>query len=126
MMATINIQMLKDNYQDVSNEELFDEAIITLENYFNVLDTNELYHHSRVNVIAYLALLHTKTLNNIKQMESKTMTNEDIKDLFDKQYPQLKSVDYRPISNVFVEDKQGITIWLENGDIIFYFPNEGR
>jgi len=34
--------------------------------------------------------------------------------------------DYRPLDVNFVGDRQGITIFCENGDILFYFPNPER
>ena len=55
-----------------------------------------------------------------KQIE---ITNQDIFNQFTKAYPYLSVSDYRPISpNVFTKDRIGITVWLENGDIIQYYP----
>lgn len=34
--------------------------------------------------------------------------------------------DYRPLDINFAEDRQGITIFCVNGDILFYFPNPER
>ena len=50
------------------------------------------------------------------------MTNGEIKEIFDENYPQMKVSDYRPLSSIFVKDMQGITIWTDKGDIIFFFP----
>ena len=38
------------------------------------------------------------------------MTNEEIKKLFEKNYPEVKINDYRPFDKDFAEDRQGITI----------------
>lgn len=54
------------------------------------------------------------------------MTNGEIKEIFDENYPQMKSIDYRPLSSIFVKDMQGITIWTDKGDIIMFFPGEQR
>ena len=51
------------------------------------------------------------------------MTNRDIMSIFKGRYPELKVDDYRPLWDEFVKDKEGITIWLENGDTLMYFPN---
>ena len=48
------------------------------------------------------------------------MTNEEIYKEFCKL--GIKHSDYRPLSAELVMGKQGITVWLENGDIIIYFP----
>lgn len=54
------------------------------------------------------------------------MTNEEIKKLFEKNYPEVKINDYRPLDKDFAEDRQGITIWTENGDVIFYYPKQKK
>lgn len=58
------------------------------------------------------------------------MTNRDILDIFESRYPDIKVDDYRPLWDEFVKDKEGITIWLKNGDMLMYFPKtdmrEGR
>lgn len=51
------------------------------------------------------------------------MTNEEIFSEFRKKFPDIKFSDYRPLCVDAVKEKQGITIWLSNGDIIFYFPD---
>ena len=59
-MNNDELKTLKELYQTnagISDEELLEEAIVTLENYLLLKDKNELYHCSRVEVIAYLALL---------------------------------------------------------------------
>lgn len=50
------------------------------------------------------------------------MTNKDIMSIFKGRYPELKVDDYRPLWTGYVRDKEGITIWLENGDTFMYFP----
>ena len=50
------------------------------------------------------------------------MTNKDIMSIFKSRYPELKVDDYRPLWTEYVRDKKGITIWLDNGDILLYFP----
>lgn len=55
-----------------------------------------------------------------KQIE---ITNQDIINQFTKAYPYLPVSDYRPLSpDVFTKGRIGITVWLENGDIIQYYP----
>ena len=51
------------------------------------------------------------------------MTHEEILNKFKDEFPIIKIDDYRPICReLFTDGKQGITIWLENGDIIEYYP----
>ena len=54
------------------------------------------------------------------------MTNRDIYDIFQKRYPEMKTSDYRPLSNLFIPTGCGITIWTDKGDVILYFPKEGE
>ena len=55
------------------------------------------------------------------------MTNEDILKIYTSKYPDAKVEDYRPICReLFTKDRAGITIWLQNGDIIEYYPKEGE
>jgi hypothetical protein len=54
------------------------------------------------------------------------MTNKDIFDIFQKRYPEMKTIDYRPLSNLFRPTGYGITIWTDRGDVILYFPKEGE
>jgi len=54
-----------------------------------------------------------------KTMKENKLTNEEIYKLFLTRHPQAKVSDYRPLMNV---EGQGITVWLENGDVILYFP----
>lgn len=52
------------------------------------------------------------------------MTNEEILNRFEEVFPFAKVDDYRPLRHeLFTDGKQGITIWLENGDVIEYYPN---
>ncbi len=52
------------------------------------------------------------------------MTNGDIYEIFQDTYPELNPIDYRPLSTLHDPKTPGIQIWLENGDIILYFPKE--
>lgn len=55
------------------------------------------------------------------------MTYGDLLKLFVEKYPELKMLDYRPICpELFTKDLKGITIWLENGDVIQYYPKEAQ
>lgn len=53
------------------------------------------------------------------------MTNREILGDFKSKYRVAVS-DYRPLCADFVADMQGITIWTDKGDVILYFPKEGR
>ena len=54
------------------------------------------------------------------------MTHEEILNRFKDEFPLVKIVDYRPICHeLFTDYKQGITIWLDNGDIIEYYLKGG-
>ena len=47
------------------------------------------------------------------------MTNGEILKTFGEKYPKLRVKDYRPLApELFTKDLKGITIWLENGDVI--------
>lgn len=50
------------------------------------------------------------------------MTNEEIYELFESKYPNFDVNDYRPLSNILTENRQGITVFLINGDVIVYYP----
>lgn len=53
------------------------------------------------------------------------MTFQEILNKFTDSFPFVKVDDYRPICHDLFEDgKVGITIWLENGDMIVYYPNQ--
>ena len=52
------------------------------------------------------------------------MSNQDLFNEFVKNYPDMKVNDYRPLWMDAVKGKPGITIWLDNGDVILYFPKE--
>lgn len=55
------------------------------------------------------------------------MTNSEILKIFDEKYPGIKEVDYRPLCpELFTKNLIGITIWLENGDVIQYYPKEAQ
>lgn len=56
---------------------------------------------------------------------SQNLVNEEILEIFKQQYPTTKIKDYRPLCpQLFTEGLQGITIWLENGDVIQYYPHQ--
>lgn len=51
------------------------------------------------------------------------MTWEDLYKRFAKDYPKAKAVDYRPFVEGYLPTRrQGIIIWLENGDVLVYMP----
>ena len=53
------------------------------------------------------------------------MTNKEILNRFKDAFPFAKIDDYRPICHeLFTDGKQGITVWLKNGDVVEYYPNE--
>ena len=53
------------------------------------------------------------------------MTLKEILNRFKDEFPLTKIDDYRPLCHeLFTDGKQGITIWLVNGDIIEYYPKE--
>lgn len=55
------------------------------------------------------------------------MIYEEILNRFKDEFPLAKIDDYRPICHeLFTNGKQGITIWLENGDTIEYYPKGGE
>lgn len=51
------------------------------------------------------------------------MNFQDIADLFEDKY-RANVDDFRPICDLFLEDKRGATLWLDNGDMIIYCPKE--
>ena len=52
------------------------------------------------------------------------MTFIDVLNKFNDEFPQAEVDDYRPLSDLFLKGKSGITIWLKNGDMIMYCPKE--
>ena len=46
--------------EDIPDGSLMDEAIASMENYFRHMSEHELYSHSRILAIAYLALTYEK------------------------------------------------------------------
>lgn len=53
------------------------------------------------------------------------MTFNEILQEFEFAFPFVDIEDYRPICHeLFTDGKEGITVWLKNGDIIEYYPNE--
>ena len=69
--------------------------------------------------------MRAKTIFAVKRKGEK-MTNKDIFDIFQKRYPEMKTIDCRPLSNLFRPTGCGITIWTDRGDVILYFPKEGE
>ena len=50
------------------------------------------------------------------------MTNKEIYDLFCNRF-NIKTIDYRPLAeDMFVKDREGITVFCDNDDILLYFP----
>lgn len=93
MKRETRIMILKDIYQEsagISDADLYDEAIATLEDYFSSLVPSELYHHSRVKVIAYLALLNERErsipidfiLKEIENPENPDQYRDALSDLY--------------------------------------------
>ena len=56
------------------------------------------------------------------------MTFDEVLDKFNDSFPLAEIDDYRPICHeLFEAGKEGITIWLKNGDMVVYYPKqEGR
>lgn len=58
------------------------------------------------------------------------MTNGEILKIFYEKYekyPEIRAVDYRPLCpELFTKNLKGVTIWLENGDVIQYYPKEAQ
>ena len=51
------------------------------------------------------------------------MTWGDLYKRFVKDYPKAKAVDYRPfVEGYLPTQRQGIIIYLENGDVLVYMP----
>lgn len=53
------------------------------------------------------------------------MTNGDLISMFTQRFPNLNPVDMRPLYSPYVTGREGLTIWLSNGDIILWFPKVG-
>ena len=55
------------------------------------------------------------------------MTNSEILKIFYEKYPEIRAVDYRPLCpELFTKNLIGVTIWLENGDVMQYYPKEAQ
>lgn len=54
------------------------------------------------------------------------MTNGDLISMFTQRFPNLHLVDMRPLYRDYVVGRVGLTIWLDNGDIILWFPQIGE
>ena len=51
------------------------------------------------------------------------LTFSEVVELFEDRY-KATADDYRPLSELFLENKRGVTIWLDNGDLVLYCPKE--
>ena len=49
-------------------------------------------------------------------------TYREIMTHFNELYPDLTVIDFRPACFDFVTGMPGLTIWLDNGDVLLYFP----
>lgn len=56
----LKAQYQQNNIDDISDDELLDEAIALCESYFERMDKNKLLHHSRPLALAYLACKQAK------------------------------------------------------------------
>jgi len=55
------------------------------------------------------------------------MTFDEALDKFTDAFPFAEIDDYRPVCHeLFEEGKEGITIWLTNGDMLVYYPNQNE
>ena len=51
------------------------------------------------------------------------MTYDELLDRFKDTFHFAEIDDYRPVCHeLFTEGKEGITIWLKNGDMVVYYP----
>lgn len=81
-------------------------------------------HEGTLTEDAYNALqMAIETLEKLKP--EKKLTNGDLMDIFRERFPELHPIDFRPPSGEYAKDKKGLTIWLDNGDIILWFPKGG-
>lgn len=61
--------------------------------------------------------------------EERRMTFAEILNVFKSTYASVAAEinDYRPVCHeLFTDGKEGITIWMNNGDVIEYYPNAER
>lgn len=55
------------------------------------------------------------------------MTYSEILERFKDSFSFANVEDYRPVCHELFEDgKEGCTIWLDNGDMVVYYPNQER
>ena len=53
------------------------------------------------------------------------MTFDECLDKFHESFPLAEVDDYRPVCyEVFQAEKEGMTIWLKNGDMVVYYPKQ--
>ena len=51
------------------------------------------------------------------------MTWGDLYKRFRREFPKAKATDYRPyVEGLLPTKRQGIIVWLENGDVLAYIP----
>ena len=53
------------------------------------------------------------------------MTFQECLNRFHDAFPNAEVDDYRPVCyEMFQENKEGMTIWLKNGDMVVYYPKQ--
>lgn len=53
------------------------------------------------------------------------MTFQECLHKFHDTFPNAEIDDYRPVCyEMFQENKEGMTIWLKNGDMVVYYPQQ--
>lgn len=52
------------------------------------------------------------------------ITNQDIYKKFCEYFGSSLATNYRPFDLDFAKGMVGITVWLKNGDLVFYFTKE--
>ena len=57
-------------------------------------------------------------------MDNTGLSLGDILEIFHRCYPDIEVDSTRPLSDLYIGDRKGCTIFLKNGDIIQYFPRE--
>jgi hypothetical protein len=75
-----------------------------------------------------IARLHISQ-HRSEQSGAKRMTFAEILNVFKSTYASVATEinDYRPVCHeLFTDGKEGITIWMNNGDVIEYYPNAER
>lgn len=83
------------------------------------------------NTIAYLERRNKFSIYDpwieVFKKELDKRTYKEILDKFEDNFPSVRVDDYGPIRReLFTNDKEGITIWLDNGDVLEYYPKAGE